>query len=115
MKLLNLDELSQVTRKVKLFGKEYEVREMSVGAFIDSMKKATELERRIKAGEPIAPAEQMEAMVEAVKLGLPDCPIEELRKLSFDLLTTLIRFMNGDLDDDKGASEQKEGEPEKKS
>jgi hypothetical protein len=118
VKLLNLDELARKERAIVLFGQEYEIREMSVGAFIDSMAKASQIEKRVAAGEQIEPSEQMEAMVEAVRFGIPDLKQEVARRLSFDQLTTLIRFMNGDLDPEtpaEPATPSEEGGAEKKS
>jgi hypothetical protein len=95
LKTLNLDELVTVERKVKLGGAEYPVVELSVGAFINSMKKANELKARTEKGEVIPVESTMESMIEAVQMALPDCPREKLDRLSFDALGVLMQFING--------------------
>jgi hypothetical protein len=96
LKILNLDELTTTSRKVRLRGKEYDVVELSVGAFIDTMKKANEIEARANKGETIRPDESMSQMIDTLSLALPDCPREELGRLSFNALAVLLKFVNGD-------------------
>jgi hypothetical protein len=95
VKILNLDQLAAPKRKLVINGQGYEIVEMSVGAFIDAMAKAHEIEKRVADGETIGADESLKQMVEAVQLALPSCPKDVVRGLTFDQLALTIKFVNG--------------------
>ena len=97
MKLLNLDELAPTAKRtVRLNGENHEVVEMSVGKFIDSMKKANELQKLAESGAEIPVHETFNAMIDTVAVALPTCQREVLAGLTFDKLALLMKFINGD-------------------
>jgi hypothetical protein len=102
VKVLNLDELAKPRRKVTVLAVDYEVREMSVEGFIEYSRKARENEARAKQDpdRERTPEDDVQSMVDTVRLAVPDLPEAVLKRLSLIQLTTLIEFINGLLDDE---------------
>lgn len=102
-KILNLDDLAKHTKTVTLRGKEYPVVDMTVEQFIESTSAA----ERLKDDKD--PVRQLEEAVKLLKRSIPDCPVEEFRRLTFEQLNVLLDFINGDLEKhaDKVPSEGK--------
>ena len=91
MNYLNLDEIAPPTKTITIKGKTYEVRPMSVGAFVENVKEA----QKIDENSPVE--EQLEATIRAL-LRQTDAPEEVLRALNLDQLTKLSQFVRGELD-----------------
>ncbi len=111
MKTLNLDALAKSNRTLTLNGKTHNVLEMTVENFIETTKAADEL------GEDASAPVQMEATIKMISRSVPSVEPAELRKLTLEQLTTIIKYVRGDFDNaDDGvpASESPtEGEPGK--
>ena len=88
-KLLNLNELAQEIREVKIGDKVHRVREMTVDAFIKTTQVAEAL------GDEASIAKQMQAVVEMIQLAIPTLTIEEITELSVDQLHALSTFIRG--------------------
>lgn len=90
-KVLNLDALApKEVRELHLAGKVYVVREMSVGDFIEGSRLAESLE-----GETSVAA-QMEASVKLIKHSIPDIDEDTLKRLNFDQLSAVAKFVRGE-------------------
>lgn len=92
MKTLNLDALAKTNRTITLGGKEYAVEEMTVENFIETTKAAEKL------GESATFIEQMEAAIEMILRSVPSIERDTLKRLSLEQLTTIVKFVRGDLD-----------------
>lgn len=106
MKTLNIDALAAESRTITLFGKEYPVLGMTVANFIETTKAAERLEGNTNIGD------QLEETVKMISRAIPDCPIENFRRLKLEQLTVISKFIRGEDLDEKPAAE---GEDEKKS
>lgn len=112
MKVLNLDEISKVTRQVTIKGATYDICEMSVDGFVDYTKYAKELTDK---GDKLTAEDNLSLMVKTISVAIPDAPKDVLAKLSILQLTTLVEFINGQLDADATAAAGAEGGEAKKS
>lgn len=92
MKALNIDALAKANRTLTLGGKEYVVEEMTVENFIATSKAA----EKLGSNSPLS--EQIEAAVEMILRSVPSLAREAISKLSLDHLTTIVKFVRGDLD-----------------
>ena len=95
-KVLNLDAMAPIRRTVTLGGQEYAVKEMTVEHFVEINQLANELDLT----KDSTPVQQVEATVKAVSLALEGCPIEKIRRLTIDQLSTLALYVRGELDDE---------------
>lgn len=86
-KLLNLDELQQDEYELKLNGKIYPMKELSVGDFIKISKMTQDL------GEDLNESDQIELMIEVIQMRFPDMPGEDLMGLSVTNLGKLVEFV----------------------
>jgi hypothetical protein len=93
---LNLDELAQEKRVLKLFGVEYEMKEMTVEDFI---KVTTDAKRLEDKKEKLSPAEHATFMIDLVQISFPDCPREVLMRLSLERLSLILAFARKEMDD----------------
>lgn len=107
MKLLNIDELSKVTRTLTLGGVEHAVLEMSVENFIETSREAEKLGK--DAGLP----EQIESSVRMIVRWVPTLKEEQLRKLTMTQLGMILKFINGELDEEAKAEAANDKAPEK--
>lgn len=101
MKVLNLDDLAKTTRTLTLDGVQHEVLDMTVGAFIE----ATKNEEKMKKASL---ADQFENAVKMVHERVPTLSEERLKKLNFDRLTIILKFITGELDGEQKAEEAPE-------
>lgn len=102
-KILNLDKLSaKETRELRLGGKTYKVKEMSVEDFIETTRMAEKLE-----GETSF-AVQMEATIELIQRSVPEVSTEELKNLTIDQLRAVTAFIRGEDPEKIAAAEAKE-------
>ncbi|MET2951342.1 hypothetical protein ABXV18_24980 [Vibrio owensii] len=85
MELFNLDDLVQVNRTVQLFGKTYDVADRTVGQMINAIKMASK-------SEQADPEEILGEMIETAHCIIPDCPIENIKRLNMNQLTALIEY-----------------------
>lgn len=117
MKVLNLDGFAQVKRQLSLKGKSHDVLETSVQQFIDNLAAAEALEAK---GEktPETLSRQVQASVDAILQSVPSMAREELVGLSIDALSTILKFIRGEIDPETpatpAAAEQAEGADTKK-
>ncbi|TSP13954.1 hypothetical protein [Cupriavidus campinensis] len=89
-KLLDLDALApEKTRSVKIKGKEYNVRDQSVGDYIAVNKLAREL-KDVKETD-----RHVEAMIKMIHLLVEGVTEDVLKTLSFQQLDVLSQFVQG--------------------
>jgi hypothetical protein len=100
MKFLNLDELAVTNRTVTIGGKDYPVQEMSVGNFIETSKETESL----KAKGDVSVSENMESTITMIKRFIPTLDDSVARAMNMKQLGTLMRFIRGELDEDKEAA-----------
>lgn len=93
MKTLNLDALAKTNRTLTLGGVDYEVVEMTVENFIETTKAAQKL------GDSAGVVEQMEAAIDMILRSIPSMDKGVLGKLSLEQLTTIVKFVRGELDE----------------
>lgn len=109
MKLLNIDELSKVTRTLTIGGVEHPVIDMSVENFIETQKEAEKLE---KSDSTVT---HIEASVRMIVRAVPTLTEDQLKKLSLTQLGMILKFINGELDEEaKQQGEEKTPEKEGK-
>lgn len=89
--VLKIAELAPSNRKLELAGVSYDVSEMTVANFIETMKQAKELEGVKDA------AVQVEGSIALVKRFVPQAPEDVLRRLSIEQLGMVIAYVQGDL------------------
>jgi hypothetical protein len=106
MKVLNLDKLGLVTRKVILFGEKHSVVDMTVSNFIETTMKAESLEAED------SPVKQVESAIEMVIRSIPTADSAKLKLLNLDQLKAIVEFIRGD--DVEGVEESSEESEEKK-
>lgn len=106
MKTLNLDVLAKANRTITLGGKTYEVVEMTVENFIETTKAAERL------GDDSTFVDQVEATIEMILRSVPSIERDTLKKLSLEQLTTIVKFIRGDMDGEDSGEDSGEGEGE---
>lgn len=94
MKVLNLDDLAKTNRSLTLGGVTYEVEEMTVENFIETTKAAEKLEK-----EDGSIVNQVSATIDLIVRSIPTIKTETLRKLPLEQLSTIVKFIRGDLDE----------------
>ncbi|CDT52546.1 conserved hypothetical protein [Vibrio coralliirubri] len=85
MELFNLDELAKVKRTVVLFGNTYDVAERTVGQMVNALRVA-------KKAEVASPDEILEEMLDTAHNIIPDCPMDNIKRLNMRQLTALIQY-----------------------
>lgn len=90
-KFLNLDEIAAPQKTVKIGGKEYQVIDMTVENFIETTR--ANMDDKV-----VTPDVQFEVAVKMISRYIPDAPIETLRKLTFEKLGVLMKFVTGELE-----------------
>lgn len=108
MKFLNLDDLAKHNRTLTIGGVEHVVEEMTVGNFIETTNAAS------KMGENPTFRQQVDATIDMILRSVPTLKREELNKLPLEKLTTIIRFIRGELDVEE-PTKAEEDKPEGKS
>lgn len=107
MKTLNIEALAATNRTLTIGGKEYPVVEMTVENFIETTKAAEKL------GTNPTYMEQVEATIEMIMRSVPSLSREVLLKLSLEHLSTIVKFIRGDMDE-QAQPAQAEGNTEGK-
>lgn len=100
-KLLNVDSFKKEERVLSIGGKEYPLKELSVGAYINIAKMA----ESIKADDYIS---QFEAMVDMLKDAAPTLPEDIIRSLSPEQLGVVVAFVRGEYEVETPAIEDTE-------
>lgn len=103
MKVLNLDVFAKANRTITLAGKTYQVVEMTVENFIETTKAAEKL------GSDASFVQQVEATILMIERSVPELDSAILKQLSLEQLTTIIKFVRGDLDEVAAAEGTEEG------
>lgn len=89
MQVLNLDDIAPaVLKTVKLAGKEYEVREMSVADFIAASREAEALR-----GKETTFAEDLEQWCKFINRVIPDLSVETLQALGASKVLRIVDFV----------------------
>lgn len=86
--LLNLDELAEVSKQVKLHGEVYEMKEASVREYIAFQRDAKKLEANGDDG-----LEEFEMSIRMISLMFPDIPEDVLSSLTFSQLSKIIQLI----------------------
>lgn len=97
-KFLNLDEIAAPEKTVKIGGKEYQVLDMTVENFIETT-------RATQSGKEATPDEQFEQAVKMLSRYIPDAPVETFKRLTFEKLNVLMKFVTGELEAEAGSTE----------
>lgn len=97
-KFLNLDEIAAPEKTVKIGGKEYQVLDMTVENFIETT-------RATQSGKEATPDEQFEQAVKMLNRYIPDAPVDTFKRLTFEKLNVLMKFVTGELETDAGTPE----------
>jgi hypothetical protein len=109
MKALNLDVLSREVRTITLGGLDHEVIDMTVEDFIETSRAIDELEKDTSV------TSQLESSIAMICRRVPTLTPEQLKKLSLEKLTLILKFIKGDMDDEKTEqTAQEAGDQEKK-
>jgi hypothetical protein len=88
VKILNLDELQQSTKTVKLGGVEYKVLDMTVEQFIESTAAS------IRLKDEKDPVKQLKETVALIRRAIPDAPADKVNSLQINQLEVLMNFIN---------------------
>lgn len=94
MDLLNLDELTELERRVTIRGTEYAVVERSVGVMLDSLRVAKSAASKGKGKQ----SEEVffESMIKTIQTIIPECPEAVVRGLSMAQMIAVFEFANRD-------------------
>lgn len=95
MDLLNLDELTELERRVTIRGTEYAVVERSVGVMLDSLKVAKAAAAKGK-GKAQSEEAFFESMIKTIQTIIPECPEAVVRGLSMAQMIAVFEFANRD-------------------
>lgn len=99
--ILNLDEIeTPVQKTVKIGGKAYKMKPVSVADYIRSLKRMKDIDVETN------PEQIVEAMTETVTTAFPDMPSEVVEGLNMDQLRALTEFISQEAE--KEASEGNE-------
>lgn len=93
VKYLNLDEVSTgIGKMLKFDGAEYEMKEMSVGDFLDQAQ-------AFEAHKPNTPAEIYASTLKSISTVFPTFPEEKLRTLTMAQINAIMSFINAQADE----------------
>ena len=87
MELLNLDELIDVKRQVTIGGMSYDVADQTVGEMVEALRTAKTVQDNADDGEVM-----LSAMVSTAKRLIPDCPKDQIDRMTMRQLAALIEF-----------------------
>lgn len=93
MDLLNLDELTELERRVAIRGTEYAIVERSVGVMLDSLRVAKAATR---GGKKQSEETFFENMIKTIQTIIPECPEAVVRGLSMAQMIAVFEFANQD-------------------
>lgn len=97
MKLLNIDEVAEVTRTLKIKGTEYPVLEGSVGQFLDANALSDAASKAVEDRDGTVMVTQF---IDLIRAQVPTLPVEVIREFSFSKLRLVLDFVQGGLDDE---------------
>lgn len=97
-KFLNLDEIAAPQKTVKIAGVEYQVIDMTVENFIETT-------RISQSGKDVTADVQFEQAVKMLSRYIPEAPEGVLRKLTFQKIEVLMKFVTGELEAEQKAKE----------
>ncbi len=88
-KLLNLDELKpDVLKTVVVDGERHEMRSLSVGEFIDVMRRLDEMKDK-----PITPDQEMRLMIDMIATSFPSLKRERIEGMSLAHIQAITNFV----------------------
>lgn len=87
-KMLNLDDFAKEQRVLKLNGETHEMKDASVGDFIEITKMTEKLEKSSSF------VEQLEFTIKLCQMRFPTLKEETLRNLNFEQLNAILQFAN---------------------
>lgn len=102
-KILNLDDLVEEKRTIRLNGVVHEV----VGMTVESFIKTQEIIKKL--GESTETADQLEASAALINAAVPTLSLEALRSMKMERLNMIVEFLNMGVEESAA-----EGEAEKK-
>ena len=88
VKYLDIDSVDVAIGTVKIFGKEYEVHQLSVKQLVNM----------IKMGEDAKPGDHLTGMAESIHAMIPDCPMDDLLNLSLEQMRALMAWTRDEVD-----------------
>jgi hypothetical protein len=100
---LNVDALVPLKKTIELFGKVHEMHTISVGEFIELTTVSKEIDQVDFAALPIS--EQMLKLIQNVKAAFPTVDEADLKRLTVEQLTAIIKFISGLLEEEVEAQE----------
>lgn len=95
-KIFNVDALAKEERAITLGGVNHPVIDMSVDAYLATMKLANELDKPENKDSQEA---QINAVVNTICLAVPSISAEVLRSLPFDQMNAISQFVRGEVPD----------------
>lgn len=100
---LNVDALVPVTKTIELFGAVHDMHTVNVGEFIE----LTTISEEVDAVEfaDLSVSAQMTKLIANVKTAFPTVPEADLKRLTVDQLTAIIKFISGILEEEVEAQE----------
>lgn len=116
MKLLNLDELAVIKRRVTFAGTDYDIAEQTVGQMLSAFDLIEEGEKMESTGDAEVDATRrvFMQMVDTASRVLPTCPKEVLEAMNFKQLSSLLEFAAASDEDAEKVGEKQEGDSEGK-
>lgn len=102
MKVLNIDSLVQVQRKVTVGGVSYAIEEIEVQKFIDNLAAAEALEAA--PGDPDTLSVSFTKAVTSIQESIPTMPIEVIRKFKLSQMTAVLQFIRGEFNPEAEAA-----------
>ena len=87
-KILNVDELTPVDKKIEIKGVQYEVVDRTVEQVIQAIKAEKKLENSPNQEE------RMQMFVDMIKAAIPTLPVETIKNLPVRSLMLIMNFVN---------------------
>ena len=89
--MLNLDDLAQEVRVLKLKGKEHPMTEMTVETYINVVRLSEEIE------DDMPVSDQLDIMIKMIKMSFPTLSEKEMKGLSIDQLNAITDFAQANI------------------
>lgn len=89
--LLNIDEIVEQERVVRIGGADYPVVQQSVDAYLKRLK---EERKQDTAAEDDMPEKTVLRIVDMISESIPDCPRSKLTALTPEKLMLIVRWLN---------------------
>lgn len=100
---LNVDALVPIKKTIELFGAVHDMHTVNVGEFIELTTISKEVDE-VEFSELSIP-EQMLKLIDNVKTAFPTVPETDLKRLTVEQLTAIIKFISGVLEEEVEAQE----------